>query len=75
MSERSWDEHLAWCKERAFEYVDRGEIREGLTSMFSDVSKHERGKNHPGIQMGIGLMVIGALSSPREARRFIEGFN
>jgi hypothetical protein len=72
---RTWDEHLAWAKERALKYVDRGEIQEGLTSMFSDVRKHEGGKDHPGVALGVQLKCFGSLSTPREARRFIEGFN
>ncbi len=36
------EEHLAWCKQRALEYIDRGQINEGLTSMMSDMSKHPR---------------------------------
>ena len=68
-------EHLAWCKKRALEYVDRGDAVNGLTSMFSDLDKHPETKDHKGTQIGVMLMMTGALSSPAEARRFIEGFN
>jgi len=27
------DEHLKWCKERALEYVDAGDLQQALTSM------------------------------------------
>lgn len=35
------DEHLQWCKDRAVEYVDRGELSMALASFTSDVRKHE----------------------------------
>ena len=68
------EEHLAWCKERALEYVDRGDLLQGITSMGSDLSKHPETENHPGINIGIGLVAIGSLSSQAEMRTFIEGF-
>ena len=69
------DEHLEWCKKRALEYCERGDTMNALTSMFSDLKKHPETANHAGIQIGIGLMMIGSLNSPAEAKRFIEGFN
>lgn len=70
-------EHLAWCKQRALEYIDRGEINEGLTSMLSDMRKHPETESKSGVldQLTLGLMMIGALSSREAARRHIEGFN
>lgn len=69
------EEHLQWCKERALEYVRRGEINNAITSMGSDLSKHPETKNHPGITIGVGLLMIGSLSTQRDAERFIKGFN
>lgn len=69
------EEHLQWCKQRALQYVDRGDAMNGLTSMFSDLDKHPETKDHKGTQIGVMLMMTGALSTPAEARRFIEGFN
>ena len=34
------DEHLAWCKQRALAYVDRGDLKNALASMGSDMCKH-----------------------------------
>jgi hypothetical protein len=36
------DEHLAECKRRAREYLDMGDVKNGVTSMLSDLS--ERGR-------------------------------
>jgi hypothetical protein len=70
------DEHLAWCKKRALEYVDRGEIREGFTSMLSDLRKHPELENHKGGEIGVMFMTLpGWIDNSREVRRWIEGFN
>lgn len=68
-------EHITWCKERALAYIDKGQTMEGLTRMMSDMSRHPETAS-PGLdQLTMQLMVIGALSSPAEARRHIEGYN
>ena len=68
-------EHLAWCKQRALEYVDAGDLQSALASMGSDLNKHPDTANHSGTQLGLMLMVGGHLSTKDEMRRFIEGFN
>jgi hypothetical protein len=69
------EEHLAWCKERALEYLDRGEVRDGFMSMLSDLRKHIELEGHIGIQLGVGLMLTpGWIENEREVRHWIEGF-
>jgi hypothetical protein len=67
MKERA--EHLAWAKQRAHECVDRGEWREAIASMISDLSKHRELQMHPGVPMGL------ACSGPGDTRHWIDGFN
>jgi hypothetical protein len=66
------DEHLAWAKQRALEYLDRGDITNAITSMASDLGKCAELKYHP------ALMAIGMLTAMHNdsiaARRWIEGF-
>lgn len=69
------DEHMAWCKQRALEYVDRGETVEAVASMLSDLGKHEETKTHMGGTLGTMLLVGGHLSRPDQVRKWIEGFN
>lgn len=69
------DEHLAWCKKRALEYVDQGDVRQAWASMTSDLQKHPETADHSAIQLGMMLFLGGNLTSPREMRDFIEGFN
>ena len=68
-------EHIAWCKERALEYLDNGDIPNALNSMGSDLNKHPDTNNHIGMQLTIGLMMVNKLTTTEEVRRFIEGFN
>lgn len=34
-------DHLAWCKQRALQYVDAGDLTGAYASMTSDLGKHE----------------------------------
>jgi hypothetical protein len=70
------EEHLAWCKQRALEYIDRGQVNEGLASMMSDMRKHPETESKSGAldQLTVGLMMIGALSTPDQARKYINGY-
>jgi len=69
------DEHVAWCKKRALEYVDVGDLNQALISMMSDLGKHEETKNHSGIMLTTMLMISGQLKDAWKVRNHIEGFN
>ena len=69
------DEHVEWCKQRALEYVDKGELSDAFASMGSDLNKHPDTEGHPGIQMGMMLLVGGQLDRPDQMRKFIDGFH
>lgn len=68
-------EHMAWCKERALEYIDQNDNQQAFTSMMSDLSKHPETQGHVAIQLGMMLNMTGRLSTAHEMRKFIEGFN
>lgn len=68
-------EHLAWCKKRALEYCDAGDVAQAFSSMGSDLGKHPETENHSAIQLGMMLLMGGHLNTPGEMRKFIEGFN
>ena len=68
-------EHLDWCKRRALEYVDNGDVQQAFTSMASDLRKHPETVDHAGIELGMMQLMAGMLSTPQEMQRFIEGFN
>jgi hypothetical protein len=68
-------EHLQWCKDRANEYVERGELEYAFNSMVSDLGKHDDTRGHPAIQLGVMLFMGGHLNTPGEMKKFIDGFN
>ncbi len=68
-------EHLKWCKDRALEYVDLGDTTQAYASMISDMRKHSETENHSGIELGMMMVMQGHLSTQKEMRKFILGFN
>lgn len=68
-------EHIEWCKRRAGEYADTGDLQNAYASMVSDLGKHPETQDHPAIQLGMMLMIGGHLSTESEMRKFIDGFN
>ena len=74
MQMRTREEHLKWCKERANEYLARGDISNGITSMLSDLDKHPETKTIGGWPVSmLGMLTImgGDLAA---AKCFVEGF-
>lgn len=68
-------EHLAWCKQRALEYVDANNLTNAMASLTSSLNKHPETVGHSGIELGMMLMLGGRLNTPEQMRTFIEGFN
>ena len=69
------EQHLEWCKTRANELVDAGDILQAYTSMASDLGKHPETEGHIGIELGMLEMMSGRLSTPDQMKHFINGFN
>lgn len=69
------DEHLAWCKKRALEYCDIGDMNKAFASMASDLNKHPETEKHSGIELGMMMLLGGYLKSPVKMREWINGFN
>ena len=68
-------EHLAWCKKRALEYCDAGNVADAFASMASDINKHPETQDHAALELGMLQLMNGFLNTPAEMRTFIEGFN
>jgi hypothetical protein len=68
-------EHLKWCKDRAFELADQGDVIGAWGSFLSDMRKHPETEDHMALPLGMMLMAGGHNRTPDEMRRFIEGFN
>ena len=68
-------EHLEWCKERANEYVDKGDLEQAFASFHSDMGKHRGTQEHLALQLGTMLLLSGNLSTGQQMRSWINGFN
>jgi hypothetical protein len=68
------DEHLAWCKRRALEYVGAGDLTHAVASMASDLKTHPDTDN-PALS---GLATIGMMyvmdGDKAAVQRWIERF-
>lgn len=69
------NDHLEWCKQRALEYVTKGNLQEAFASFLSDMGKHPETANHLALEMGMMLLLGGQLSSAHQMREWITGFN
>ena len=72
---RTRDEHLEWCKQRAREYVDAGDLANAVASMSSDLNKHPETAFKAGnaVLLRLGMMYY-AEGDPVAIRRWIDGF-
>ena len=66
---------MQWCKNRALQYVDLGDIDQAMASILSDLRKHPETQKHAGGEMMLMLKMGGHLSTREEMRKFINGLN
>ncbi len=69
------EEHLAWCKQRALAYVDRGDLTNALASFGSDMRKHPQ-TDTDAVAVLLGAEGVRCFMNDDAAgmRRLIEGF-
>lgn len=68
-------EHLTWCKMRAFEYIDKGDVSAGWETFLSDMNKHPETATHIVLELGVVLHMQGHLDNPHDMKNFIEAIN
>lgn len=68
-------DHLQWCKQRANEYIESGDLPGAFASFNSDMRKHEETSNHLALEIGMTLMFSGNLDTPHQMKDWIDGFN
>ena len=68
-------EHLKWCKQRANEYIKLNDLQQAFASFQSDMTKHPETVNHMALDAGTMLFIGGHLSSQRQMKEWIDGFN
>ena len=76
MPETTRKDHLTWCKRRALEYLDVGKLGEAVTSMLSDLNKHDETRPKNGESPMVALAMLYAINNDVDGlRRWITGFN
>lgn len=68
------EEHLVWCKRRALEYVDEGDLSGAVASMLSDMNKHSETELSSPVLSGLGMLYV-INGDVDGVRRWITGFN
>ena len=69
------DEHLAWCKSRALEYVDCGKLQDAVASMLSDLREWDEPLY---TEMAFNVIAMDGMmfcKTADQVRHWIEGFN
>lgn len=64
-------EHVRWCKERARKYLRAGDAQQAVTSMLSDLGKHDATAR---LAETVGMIGIMSARSLADAQRFVEDF-
>ena len=65
-------EHVQWCKDRAMEYLDHGDLAGAVTSMTSDMSKRDD-CNMSQVLLPLGMMYV--INHDFDGvKRWVEGF-
>lgn len=70
-------EHLQFCKDRAMEYVKKGDLLNAVTSMMSDLEKHPETSTKEAALVILGLLAMQEAQQGDRAGviRYIQGFN
>jgi hypothetical protein len=65
--------HLQWCKDRAIQYLDKGDVAQGMASFTSDMSKHP--ETNETLQNGLSHPIIMQALMTNNSRSCIECIN
>ena len=68
-------EHLAWCKKRAHEYADQGDFQNAVTSMLSDMDKHDETRMQGPMAATLMMAALMGNQHTYDIKRWIDGFN
>lgn len=68
-------EHLAWCKSRALEYAETGDLNNAIASMVSDLQKHFETKITPPVERALLIPILFDRLDKQKVIDWINGFN
>lgn len=66
--------HLQWCKNRALEYVEIGDLENAITSMKSDLAKHPETKINKSIEKALDIAVLYSPLTKKKVTKWINDF-
>jgi hypothetical protein len=69
------DEHMKWCKRRAFALVETSDLAHTFGRLMCDLNNHPETQGCTGITRGLTLMMTGHLDTQAEMRAFIIGLD
>jgi hypothetical protein len=75
MNQPTRAEHLQWCKDRALEYVELGDLDNAIASMQSDLNKHPETQLPMTIKRATDLQIIYRTQTKQHVINWINGFN
>jgi hypothetical protein len=67
--------HLQWCKQRALEHVDAGDLGGAIASMQSDLAKHPETYNLKLILETMRILLAKPPLTSKKVTDWINGFN
>lgn len=71
-TEAAREAHLGWCKNRAMEYFNAGDLENAVASMVSDLGKREDTRCNPSLAL-LGMMYVMKYDFAG-VKHWIEGF-
>lgn len=68
-------DHLRSCKQRALEFVARGDVTGAFECLATDFQRHPETSSHDALEFGMKLMMSGFLRDPDRMRAFITSLS
>ena len=68
------DEHIEWCKQRAREYCEQGDMLGALHSMGRDLEKHQDTARRPWTHLWSSSTKPHTISSKADVLKFIDDY-
>src|ERR1044072_5501294 len=72
--DKTRDEHLAWAKQRALDYLDRSDLVNAVASMCSDLQDHKDFEPSEIAYLTASAVIHVQRNDAAGVRRWIEGF-
>ena len=74
MMETTRAEHMKWCKKRALQYAEAGDLQNAVASMGSDLTKHEDTNNSANMMLVLYATSLARNNDRHGVIKWINGF-